>query len=81
MTVLPYSVRSTASAPLRTEQRKVTFSDRDREVVRKHVKARPVERESRTTGSTVRTEIRTGERVPIQALLAKIEAALKLLGA
>ncbi|KMJ95105.1 MULTISPECIES: DUF1236 domain-containing protein [Bradyrhizobium] len=64
VTVLPYSGRSTASAPTRTEQRKVTFSDRDREVVRKHAKARPVERESRTTGSTVRREIRTGERLP-----------------
>lgn len=64
VTVLPYSGRSTASAPARTEQRKVTFSDRDREVVRKHAKARSVERESRTTGSTVRTEIRTGEHVP-----------------
>ena len=64
VTVLPYSGRSTASAPTRTEQRKVTFSDRDREVVRKHAKARPVERERRTTGSTVRTEIRTGERLP-----------------
>ena len=38
--VLPYSGRSTAAAPARTEQRKVTFSDRDREVVRKHAKAR-----------------------------------------
>ncbi|RXH23050.1 MULTISPECIES: DUF1236 domain-containing protein [Bradyrhizobium] len=65
VTVLPYSGRSTASAPARTEQRKVTFSDRDREVIRKHAKARPVEREKRvTTGSSVRTEIRTGERVP-----------------
>lgn len=63
--VLPYSGRSTASAPARSEHRKVTFSDRDREVVRKHVRARPVEREKRvTTGSSVRTEIRTGERVP-----------------
>lgn len=62
--VLPYSGRSTASAPARTEQRKATFSDRDREVIRKHAKARPLERERRTTGSTVRTEIRTGERVP-----------------
>ncbi|WP_314947755.1 DUF1236 domain-containing protein [Bradyrhizobium cosmicum] len=60
--VLPYSGRSTAAAPARTEQRKATFSDRDREVIRKHAKARPAER--RTTGSTVRTEIRTGERVP-----------------
>ena len=65
VTVLPYSGRSTAAAPTRTEQRKVMFSDRDREVVRKHAKARPVEREKRvTTGSSVRTEIRTGERVP-----------------
>jgi hypothetical protein len=65
VTVLPYSGRSTAAAPARTEQRNVTFSDRDREVVRKHAKARPVEREKRvTTGSSVRTEIRTGERVP-----------------
>ncbi|MGF6425965.1 DUF1236 domain-containing protein [Bradyrhizobium sp. Pha-3] len=63
--VLPYSGRSTAAAPARTEQRKTTFSDRDREVIRKHAKERPVERERRTTtGSSVRTEIRTGERVP-----------------
>lgn len=62
--VLPYSGRSTAAAPARTEERKATFSDRDREVVRKHAKARPVELEKRvTTGSTVRTEIRTGARV------------------
>ncbi|WP_063994964.1 DUF1236 domain-containing protein [Bradyrhizobium sp.] len=66
--VLPYSGRSTAAAPARTEQRKVTFSDRDREVVRKHAKARPearpLERERQTTGSAVRTEIRRGERLP-----------------
>jgi multidrug efflux pump subunit AcrA (membrane-fusion protein) len=62
---LPYSGRSTASAPARSEERKTTFSDRDREVIRKHAKARPVEREKHvTTGSTVRTEIRTGERLP-----------------
>lgn len=62
--VMPYSGRSTAAAPAHSEQRKTTFSDRDREVIRKNAKARPVERERRTTGSTVRTEIRTGERVP-----------------
>jgi hypothetical protein len=62
--VLPYSGSSTAAAPARTEQRKTTFTDRDREVIRKHAKARPVERERQTTGSTVRTEIRRGERVP-----------------
>lgn len=33
-------------------------------VIRKHAKIRPVERERRTTGSMVRTETRTGERVP-----------------
>lgn len=61
VTVLPYSGRSTAAAPARVEQ-KTTFTDRDREVIRKHVKAHPVEK--RTSGSTVRTEIRRGERVP-----------------
>lgn len=62
--VLPYSGRSTAAAPARPEQRKSTFSDKDREIIRKHAKVRSVERERRTTGSTVRTQIRTGERVP-----------------
>ena len=61
--VLPYSGHSTAAAPVRSE-RKTTFSDSDREIIRKHAKARSVERERPTTGSTVRTEIRTGERVP-----------------
>lgn len=62
--VMPYSGRSTAAVPARSERRNVTLSDRDREVIRKHAKARPVERERQTTGSTVRTEIRRGERVP-----------------
>ncbi|MCK1463550.1 DUF1236 domain-containing protein [Bradyrhizobium sp. 2] len=61
---MPYSGRSTAAAPAPREQRKVTFTDRDRETVRKHVRAAPVERRTTTTGSTVRTEIRRGERVP-----------------
>lgn len=65
VTVLPHSGHSTVAAPVRTEQRKTTFTDRDREVIRRHAKARPVEREKRvTTGSSVRTVIRTGERVP-----------------
>ncbi|WP_346657384.1 DUF1236 domain-containing protein [Bradyrhizobium monzae] len=65
VTVLPYSGRSTAAAPASTKQHKMTFTDNDREVIRKHAKARPVEREKRvTTGSAVRTEIRTRERVP-----------------
>ncbi|MEA2863936.1 MAG: hypothetical protein QOC84_1892 [Bradyrhizobium sp.] len=60
VTVLPYSGHSTAAAPVR-EHSKVSFSDRDREVIRKHAKTRV---EGRTTGSAVRTEIRIGERVP-----------------
>jgi hypothetical protein len=60
--VLPHSGRSTATAPAPKEQRKATFSDRDRDAVRKHVRSRSTE--GRTTGSSVRTEIRSGERVP-----------------
>lgn len=60
VTVLPYSGHSTAAATVR-EHSKVSFSDRDREVIRKHAKTRV---EGRTTGSAVRTEIRIGERVP-----------------
>ena len=58
VTVLPHSGHATAAAPARS---KVSFSDRDREVIRKHAKTRV---ESRTTGSAVRTEIRVGEPVP-----------------
>jgi hypothetical protein len=58
---LPYSAAgSTAAAPAR-ERSKVSFSDRDREVIRKHAKTRT---EGRTTGSAVRSEVRVGERVP-----------------
>ena len=60
VTVLPYSGHSAAAAPVR-EHSKVSFSDRDRAVIRKHAKTRV---EGRTTGSAVRTEIRVGERVP-----------------
>lgn len=58
VTVIPYSGHSTAAAPARS---KVSFSERDRAVIRKHAKTRV---EGRTTGSTVRTELRVGERVP-----------------
>lgn len=58
VTVIPYSGHSTAAASARS---KVSFSDRDRAVIRQHAKTRV---EGRTTGSTVRTEIRVGERVP-----------------
>jgi hypothetical protein len=58
VTVLPHSGHAAAAAPARS---KVSFSDRDRQVIRKHAKTRV---ESRTTGSAVRTEIRVGEPVP-----------------
>jgi len=58
--VLPYTGRSTAAAPTR-ERSKVSFSDRDRDVIRKHAKTRS---EARTTGSAVRSEVRVGERIP-----------------
>jgi hypothetical protein len=59
---LPYSGRSAAATTAPRERRQVAFSDRDREAVRKHARTAPVERQ--TTGSAVRTEIRTGEPVP-----------------
>jgi hypothetical protein len=65
VTTLPYGGGSTAAAPVR-ERSKVSFSDRDREVIRKHAKTRVEGRttERQTTGSSARTEIRIGERVP-----------------
>jgi len=59
VTVLPYSGQSTAATTTTRERSK--FSDRDREVIRKHAKTRV---EGRTTGSTARTEIHVGDRVP-----------------
>jgi hypothetical protein len=62
VTVLPRSGGSTAAAPASSRSR-VSFSEKDREVVRKHVRSAPVER--RTTGSvSTRMEIRRGERLP-----------------
>lgn len=62
VTVLPRSGGAAAAAPA-PAQRKATFSDRDREVIRKHSSSR-ARSEVRTTGSTARTELRRGERVP-----------------
>ena len=60
VTVLPRSGGAAAApAPSRS---KASFTDRDRETVRKHVKARTTERQ--TTGSTSRVVIRRGERLP-----------------
>jgi hypothetical protein len=58
--VMPRSGGSTASATA-PSQRKATFSDRDREVIRKHARAQT---ESRTTGSAASTRVRVGDRLP-----------------
>ena len=65
VTTLPYSGSKAAAAPAK-ERSKTTFSDRDRDAVRKHSRsaARPASREGRTTGSAVRSEIRVGDRLP-----------------
>ncbi|MBP0110584.1 DUF1236 domain-containing protein [Bradyrhizobium vignae] len=66
VTVLPYSGQSTATTTTTTRERSASkFSDRDREVIRKHAKTRTEGRgEARTTGSTARTEIHVGDRIP-----------------
>ncbi len=61
VTVLPRSGDSTAAAPPQVRS-KVSFTDKDREVVRKHVKTRTTERQ--TTGSSAKTVIHRGERLP-----------------
>ena len=58
--VMPFTGRSTAAAPAR-ERSKTSFTDRDREVIRKHARTRT---ERQTTGSTVRSEVRVGQRIP-----------------
>ena len=67
VTVLPYSGQSTATRTTTTtrERSASKFSDRDREVIRKHAKTRTEGRSERqTTGSTARSEIHVGDRVP-----------------
>ncbi|NOJ45809.1 DUF1236 domain-containing protein [Bradyrhizobium archetypum] len=64
--VLPRGGQSTAAAPT---PRKETFSDRDREVVRKHARSSRTEQrstrtEQRTTGSATSTRVRVGDRLP-----------------
>jgi hypothetical protein len=56
--VLPRAGRSAAAAPA---SRKTTFSDSDREVIRKHARSRT---EQRTTGSATSTRVRVGDRLP-----------------
>src|SRR4051794_14337605 len=61
VTVLPHSGGGTAAAPASSHS-KVSFTEKDRDVVRKHVRSST---ERRTTGSSAsRVEIRRGERVP-----------------
>jgi hypothetical protein len=62
----PASGSNTAAAPQR-ERSKSTFSDRDREVIRKHSRSEVRQdrrSEGRTTGSATRSEIRVGDRLP-----------------
>jgi len=63
---LPYSGSTAAAAPQR-ERTKSSFSDRDREVIRKHSRSdvrQDRRTEGRTTGSATRSEIHIGDRVP-----------------
>jgi hypothetical protein len=63
VTVLPHNGGSTAAAPAPAPSRsKVAFTDKDRDVVRKHVKTRTTERQ--TTGSSAKVVVRRGERLP-----------------
>ena len=64
--VLPRGGHSAAAAPA---SRKTTFSDSDREIVRKHARSsrsdqRASRTEQRTTGSTSSTRVRVGDRLP-----------------
>ncbi|KRR19015.1 hypothetical protein CQ14_19225 [Bradyrhizobium lablabi] len=64
--VLPRGGRSTAAAPA---PRKSTFSDSERDAVRKHARSSRMEQHSnrtepRTTGSAASTRIRVGDRLP-----------------
>jgi hypothetical protein len=57
--VLPRAGGSAAAAPA---SHRTTFSDRDREVIRKHARSSRIEQ--RTTGSAASTRVRVGERLP-----------------
>jgi hypothetical protein len=59
--VVPQAGRSTAAAAPAPTSHKATFSDRDREVIRKHARTRT---EQRTTGSVASTRVRVGDRLP-----------------
>jgi chemotaxis protein histidine kinase CheA len=61
---LPRTGRSSAGGPAPApSSNKITFSDKDREIIRKHARSSRVEQ--RTTGSsTTTTRVRVGERLP-----------------
>lgn len=59
--VLP---RSGGSHAATSTERKSTFSEQDRAVMRKHVQVRPRAQAPATTGSSTRTKVTIGERVP-----------------
>jgi Protein of unknown function (DUF1236) len=61
--VLPRAGRSTAAAAPApaAAQHRASFSERDREIIRKHARSRT---EERTTGSVSSTRVRVGDRVP-----------------
>lgn len=59
--VLPRAGGSAAAAAAPASHR-TTFSDRDREVIRKHARSSRIEQ--RTTGSAASTRVRVGERLP-----------------
>jgi len=61
--VLPRAGRSTAAAPA-SASHKTVFSERDREIVRKHARSSRIEQ--RTTGSAS-ARVRVGERLPDSA--------------
>jgi Protein of unknown function (DUF1236) len=62
--VLPRTGRSTAAAPAPApSSHKMTFSDKDREIIRKHARSSRVEQPT-TGSSTTTTRVRVGERLP-----------------
>jgi hypothetical protein len=64
--VLPRSGGRAAAAPAPAPaQKKVTFSDHEREVIRSHTRSsRQSTTSGATTGSSARAQVRVGERVP-----------------
>jgi uncharacterized protein DUF1236 len=62
--VLPRTGRSSAGGPAPApSSNKITFSDKDREIIRKHARSSRVEQRT-TASSTTTTRVRVGERLP-----------------